>query len=748
MLVWSILVPCTSPAAPADPGVTRIRQPDGVRVRVRQRGDEWRNRVETEDGYTVAKDDDGYWYYVSRFEGRNRILSATRADQSPPEVVPRHVRGPKDDTAETKPRTADRPSLGPSGAFSGTILFILAEFTDQSGTYAETEWETYSETLIHDYFNTASNGNVSLSPARESYGTADNGIVGWVSLGYAHPDTGADTGTENRTLSSDAITAADPYIDYSAYDTDGDGWVDADELAIVVVVAGYEAAYSSDYSPSVWGHKWSVSSPPTLDGVIVGGYHIGAGGYAQIGEIHRRTDDDAHQATLGIMVHELGHLIYDLPDLYDTDGSSSGIGIWGIMGEGVWGQAGDDTWAGETPVLPTAWTRYTCGWADGTEGSGSQSVTGAGETDATAANTLVLAATDDEQEYFLVENRQPSGYDKGLERWLGEDFGGLAIWHIDEGQTDNTDDDNRLVDLEEADATLMGEDSGEATDLWFQGNADTFNDTSDPDSRLYDGSSTDVSVTSISASAAVMTAFFGEAAASVTPVILAGLGTYTASGGRIEVFASDITHQEWIQGDWAGYNTANGETRIATGDIDGDGKDEIIVGFGPVPDSETIPGGWFRVLDDDYTHLAWGQVDWSRYNEENGETWPATGDFDGDGIDEIVIGLGAVDDARPLGWFEIFTYDAGTVSHNGWAQVDWSGYNRDNGATRPACGDIDGDGKDEIVVGLGPVSGNTDRPGGWFRVFDDDYTVLEWGQVNWSDYNEANGETWPAIQLK
>ena len=45
----------------------------------------------------------------------------------------------------------------------------------------------------------------------------------------------------------------------------------------------------------------------------------------------------AIDATIGVMAHELGHAYFDLPDLYDTTNTSSGIGAFGIMGGGVWG---------------------------------------------------------------------------------------------------------------------------------------------------------------------------------------------------------------------------------------------------------------------------------------------------------------------------------------------------------------------------------------------------------------------------
>jgi hypothetical protein len=233
---------------------------------------------------------------------------------------------------------------------------------------------------------------------------------------------------------------------------------------------------------------------------------------------------------------------------------------------------------------------------------------------------------------------------------------------------------------------------------------------------------------------------FSEEVTDPLHLIICGLGEMP--GSYVKAFAGDYSHGHWLRVDWPDYNSANGEARLATGDIDGDGRDEIVIGLGPVPGDPSIPGGRFQVLDDDYTHLAWGRIDWAAYNGANGESWPACGDIDGDGKDEIIIGLGPY--PTEGGWLEAFGYDAGDVAHKAWIRVTWELYNSQSGETRPACGDIDGDGRDEIVIGLGPVAGEPSIPGGYFQILDDDYTHLAWGQINWGAYNSANGENRPA----
>ena len=107
-------------------------------------------------------------------------------------------------------------------------------------------------------------------------------------------------------------------------------------------------------------------------------------------------------------------------------------------------------------------------------------------------------------EYFLVENRQQTGFDASLPG------SGLLIWHIDEAQPGNTDENHYKVALMQADDLRdleLNHNRGDAGDCYPGSALNTaFNGTSSPNSKSYANANTCVGVNAISASGSVMTA--------------------------------------------------------------------------------------------------------------------------------------------------------------------------------------------------------------------------------------------------
>ncbi len=135
-------------------------------------------------------------------------------------------------------------------------------------------------------------------------------------------------------------------------------------------------------------------------------------------------------------------------------------------------------------------------------------------------------------------------------------------------------------------------------------------------------------------------------------------------------------------------------TALAFGDVDGDGLDELVVGRtgGAVQRPRWI------VIDDadaDFGELATGGGDWGAGRDV---TALATGDVDGDGRDEILLGRSSGDNSR----WEVHD-DAGA----GFATINsgGDGWGSGRGVTAVAMGDVDGDTLAELVVGRDAGSG-------------------------------------------
>jgi hypothetical protein len=266
----------------------------------------------------------------------------------------------------------------------------------------------------------------------------------------------------------------------------------------------------------------------------------GQNGFSQFGELHGTSSIDTSgdiiwtkwDATLGVMAHELGHAYFELPDLYDTSETGAGIGNFGLMGSGAWGYKSLSEKSGATPVHLSAWSKEKISaCVPQTVDSGTNNITlpAVFQSSIHAASCgIYKASTSTSDEYFLFENRSPGGYDRGLYFKIlygGHDSiysnndelytGGVAIWHVKDIlssclnlSTNNCEAQSpKLVDLEEAnDGDLDNAlSNGRTTHLFYSGNSVSFSNSSTPDSKLYDCSSSGISATNISAAGDNMT---------------------------------------------------------------------------------------------------------------------------------------------------------------------------------------------------------------------------------------------------
>jgi len=385
--------------------VHHIYQPDGSVLVTHLVGDEFFHFFVDEKGFPIVKRDDGWWVY-GVFEN-GKIVPTERIVGRDAPIHP--GKAPKVSVSYTK-------SLPSSGTLN--LIVILVNFSDTTVTFSR---EDFQELLfgddpiqatgpgsMKDYFFEVSNGKVILTGYVTDWVTVSNPHDYYAPI-YMVPD-----------LVREAVELVDPYVDFSQYDNDGNGYVDN----VLIIHQGRGQEESGDPT-DIWSHSWYVY-PPILtdDGVYVKKYTIQPEMF------------EDHISQIGVICHELGHA-FGLPDLYDTDYSSVGIGDWGLMSYGCWNKTVN---YGDTPAHPTGWSKKELNWVDVDE-----VIVGLNELSPVEIDAKVLRYPKEGGEYFLLEYRKLVGFDSALP---GE---GLIIYHVDEVKGDQSEDSRRLVDVEEAD---------------------------------------------------------------------------------------------------------------------------------------------------------------------------------------------------------------------------------------------------------------------------------------------------------
>lgn len=496
---------------PALQVVQQLEQPDGTTFSATLWGDETSHGWETEDGYTVIKNQvTQTWHYAKTDPGTQTLMAGRVVGLSAPAAsVEKHQRPNSMMNAQRSLNNASRsnPQTSQSRSISGTrpLPVLMVNFNDTATTYNAMDFENLlfgeGNNSMKDYYEEVSHGTFTIT-------SGSAGVSGWHTASNTMAYYGANNGSgydqHPAELVAEAVAAADGTIDFSEYDTNGDCYVDA--VVIIHQGPGEEAGGSSN---TIWSHRWSLSSASHWgdgDGVYTTN-DVAACGQVRVNDyvIQPETLQGGIQ-TIGVFAHEYGHVL-GLPDLYDIDYSSHGIGNWGLMSGGTWGGVSRP---GDRPVHMCAWSKYVLGWIDPVTVAETRTNVVIGPVgDHGDVYQLFPDNQTDSREYYLIENRQRIGFDAGLPGT------GLAIWHIDENKESWNNRDNAQECLPGSDCTdthyrvalvqadgyadlETGHNRGDSGDLFpgAMGN-NAFTTFSSPASVLYDGSLSHVSISDI-----------------------------------------------------------------------------------------------------------------------------------------------------------------------------------------------------------------------------------------------------------
>ena len=418
MLLFALLMAMQIFAVPAKPGLTRqLTLADGTKVEARLVGDEYGHYWLGTDGKAYQENST-----TGVFEPVNATAITNQAQMRRNAVNARRAK-----------RMAPR-KVGEVGSYIGKKkgLILLVNFSDVSFKSGNNQAlyerianeKNFSEGKfkgsMNDYFFDQSNGQFDL----------EFDVVGPLQVSKAQSYYGSNNrqGEDKyaATMVIEALALADDEVNYADYDWDGDGEVDQ----VYVVYAGKGEADGGG-SNTIWPHEWTLSDalsnndgsgPQMIDGVKIDTYACGSELEGSKGTI----------AGIGTMCHEFSHCL-GYPDFYDTDYSGGwGMGYWDLMDGGSYN--GD----GFQPAGYTSYERWVAGWSEPVVLEKSQAVTGMKALQK-GGESYIIYNKGNTNEFFLLENRQKTGWDTSLP---GE---GLLIIHVDyDAQiwNENTPNDN------------------------------------------------------------------------------------------------------------------------------------------------------------------------------------------------------------------------------------------------------------------------------------------------------------------
>ncbi|MDD5088095.1 MAG: M6 family metalloprotease domain-containing protein, partial [bacterium] len=373
------------------------------------------------------------------------------------------------------------------------ILAILVDFSDNGQRTPADDFDVLlfdsARGSLRNYYQEVSYGNLTLTTVNVP------GALGWQRAPqsysyYVNHNNGFGSYPRNaQKLAEDAVHLVDAVVDFSRYDNDGDGYVDA--LFIVHAGPGAERTGNGNH---IWSHMWSMN-PQVVDGVTTEIYSMEPEFWNAPGDM-----------TCGVYAHEMGHSVFGLPDFYDYDYDSEGLGKWSLMAGGSWNGP-----LGATPAHPDAWCRMTMGFVTPVCVTSDMPFVAIPNVETAPLIYRLWTNGNQGQQYFLVENRQRTGYDAAIP---GE---GLLIYHVDDQRHGNdnqwypgyTEDGHYQVALEQADGLWNLEqnmNSGDGGDPFSTATGSNFTQLTVPDNRSYASQDTRVGVRRVSASGDTMTA--------------------------------------------------------------------------------------------------------------------------------------------------------------------------------------------------------------------------------------------------
>lgn len=405
-------------AVPAKKLQKVITLTNGTQVSVELRGDEYLSWWEGTDGTAYRATADENVFEAFDLEAQKPAAAARRARAEQGRVarlarVKNSLKG-----ADDKMRGLGGDHITYKGVKKG--LVVLVDFKNKkfadghdleyyknviNGKDFSDEEEGYVGS-VRDYFLAQSNGQFEL----------DFDVVGPVTMsknyGYYGNDGAYQKDEKVYEMIKEACDGIQDKVNLKDYDWDGDG--EADQVFFLYAGLGQASGGSAG---TVWPHESELRYWPC--GVL--SYSTGKiNTYACANELQPETQGSSRyiSAGIGTICHEFSHCL-GFADMYDTTGGGGyGMSVFDVMDQGSYNGNGF------VPCNYTAFERIYAGWVEAIELESPATVKDM-KSVSDYGRPFIMYNYKNTNEYFLMENRQNTGWDKGL---YGSN--GLLIVHV------------------------------------------------------------------------------------------------------------------------------------------------------------------------------------------------------------------------------------------------------------------------------------------------------------------------------
>jgi M6 family metalloprotease-like protein len=487
------------------------------------------------------------------------------------------------------------PKLATDTTYAPTLL---GYFTDLLPTYSRDAFQSLlwdgpnPSGTITDYYTEVSYGKMLLTGNCEGWFPVNSTIS-------AYSPGGSGGGPQ---FVYETLVASDATVDYrnyiESYDAQGNGHVPF----LVVVHTGGDAAAGA---PNIWSHRWDFKNfsgqAYTTDDILPDGKRVIVdGAYAIQPEMTGNQNSGGAIEPIGVFVHELGH-VFNLPDLYDiSGGTGEGLGGWCLMAAGSYG--GDQRQSNK-PSHMSAWCKEKMGWVIPTVVTSELFNTVLDPVEFTPQIYKLWRNGTPGQEYFLIENRQKTGFDVSLLE------NGLLIFHVDNSIPYQNYPNHYKVDLEQADGTRglnVGSNRGDTGDPYpGTGGANTpntvFDGYSTPHSKDWLGALTGVSVNNIRK---VDTLIYANVTVWDTATVIQAYSNITSTAGVADSSESyGVSCVDYDNDGWMDIYVVN-KTANRLFKNNGDGTFTNTASFAGVADADPNRSGiWADINNDGFSDL-------------------------------------------------------------------------------------------------------------------------------------------------